>query len=129
MPNSLRSSIQALATAFASSVMNSIRGASLQELLSEAGGGGRQSARSAPPKRARASASGRLKRRSAADIATALNQVVTLVKAHKDGLRAEQIRERLGVQAKEMPRILSDGLANKRLKKKGQKRATTYFAR
>jgi hypothetical protein len=128
MPNSLRSSIQALATSFASSVMNSIRGASLQELLSEAGGG-RQSARSAPPKRARASASGRLKRRSAADIATALNQVVTLVKAHKDGLRAEQIRERLGVQAKEMPRILSDGLAKRKLKKKGQKRATTYFAR
>lgn len=128
MRTSLRSSIQALATSFASSVMNSIRGASLQELLSETGGG-RPSARSAPPKRARASASGRLKRRSAADIATALNQVVTLVKAHKDGLRAEQIRERLGVQAKEMPRILSDGLAKRKLKKKGQKRATTYFAR
>jgi Fic family protein len=128
MPNSLRSSIQALATSFASSVMNSIRGASLQELLSESGGG-RPSARSAAPKRARASASGRLKRRSAADIATALNQVVTLVKGHKDGLRAEQIRERLGVQAKEMPRILSEGLSKKKLKKKGQKRATTYFAK
>jgi hypothetical protein len=32
------------------------------------------------------------------------------------------------MQAKEMPRVLSEGLAKKKLKKKGQKRATTYFA-
>jgi hypothetical protein len=32
------------------------------------------------------------------------------------------------MQSKEMPRVLSEGLAKRKLKKKGQKRATTYFA-
>jgi hypothetical protein len=32
------------------------------------------------------------------------------------------------MQSKEMPRVLAEGLAKKKLKKKGQKRATTYFA-
>ena len=31
--------------------------------------------------------------------------------------------------AKEMPRILKEGLATKKLTSKGQKRATTYFAK
>jgi hypothetical protein len=67
-------------------------------------------------------------RRSAAQIAKTLDNIVALVKKHKDGLRAEQIRQQLRMEAKEMPRVLSDGLAKKKLKKKGQKRATTYFA-
>jgi hypothetical protein len=50
------------------------------------------------------------------------------VKKHKEGLRAEQIREELGLQAKELPRVLKEGLSSRKLKSKGQKRATTYFA-
>ena len=42
--------------------------------------------------------------------------------------RAEEIRSKLGMQAKEMPRILKQGLAAKKLTSKGHKRATTYFA-
>jgi hypothetical protein len=80
----------------------------------------------APTKRVRSA--GRLPRRSAEDIGAALTQVVALVKKHKDGMRAEQIRSELGLQAKEMPRILKEGLSKKSLKAKGQKRATTYFA-
>jgi hypothetical protein len=55
--------------------------------------------------------------------------VVSLVKRNKAGLRAEQIHNELGLQAKEMPRILREGLEEKALKSKGQKRATTYSAR
>jgi hypothetical protein len=51
------------------------------------------------------------------------------VKKHGDGLRAEQIRSELGMQAKELPRVLKEGLASKKLRSKGQKRATTYYAR
>jgi hypothetical protein len=69
-----------------------------------------------------------LKRRSAADIEKTLNDVVALVKSHRDGLRAEQIRSRLRMQSKEMPRVLAEGLARRKLRKKGRKRATTYFA-
>jgi hypothetical protein len=50
------------------------------------------------------------------------------VKKHKAGLRAEQIRAQLGMQAKEMPRVLAEGLSKRKLKRRGQKRATTYTA-
>jgi hypothetical protein len=69
-----------------------------------------------------------LPRRSPEQIATALDQVVALVKGNREGLRAEQIRAALKMQSKEMPRVLKEGLARKRLKAKGQKRATTYTA-
>jgi hypothetical protein len=75
-----------------------------------------------------ARANGRLARRSPEDIAAALGQVVGLLKKNKAGLRAEQIRTELKMQAKEMPRVLKEGLTTKALKSKGQKRATTYFA-
>jgi hypothetical protein len=54
--------------------------------------------------------------------------VVALVKKNKNGLRAEAIRTSLGMASKEMPRVLKEGLAKKKLKAKGQKRATTYTA-
>jgi len=76
-----------------------------------------------------AAASGRLPRRSAEDIVEILDSVVALVKRHAEGLRAEQIRSELGMQAKELPRVLKEGLASRKLRSKGQKRATTYYAR
>ena len=54
--------------------------------------------------------------------------MIALLKGKKDGLRAEQIRAALKMQSKEMPRVLREGLAKKKLKAKGQKRATTYTA-
>jgi hypothetical protein len=131
----LKSSLEALASSFASSVLDAIKGASLEELLAESGGvprrgPGRPPASSAVgnPRPVRATRSGRLKRRSPEDIAKALDQIVALVKTKKTGLRAEQIRTALRMQSKEMPRVLKEGLAKKKLKAKGQKRATTYFA-
>lgn len=130
--SNLQSALSDLASNFASQVLEAIRGASVQELFGGGGGGGNRrtapaAAVSSPPKARRSS--GRLVRRSADDIAKALDQVVGLVKKSKDGLRAEQIRAGLGMEAKEMPRILQAGLASKVLKSKGQKRATTYFAK
>jgi hypothetical protein len=145
MSNSLRSNIQAAAAVFTSSVLDAIRGASLEELLAESGTGGGRRGPGRPPRAialpvaatggrraggatARSTRSGRLKRRSAEDIAAALDRVVQLVKKSKAGLRAEQIREQLRMQSKEMPRVLKEGLSKKKLKAKGQKRATTYTA-
>ncbi len=88
---------------------------------------GRRRHRASSPQRAPADQV-RLKRRSPEDIAQALDEVVALLKKNKAGLRAEQIREQLGMQAKEMPRVLKEGLTKKAFKSKGQKRATTYFA-
>jgi hypothetical protein len=129
---SLQTQLTELAQSFADAVLDAVRAAPLQDLLGggRAASNGRRTPRSdgaASPRAQRSS--GRLRRRSAEDIAKALDQVVALVKKHSDGLRAEQIRDQLRLQPKEMPRILKEGLSKKVLKTKGQKRATTYFAK
>jgi hypothetical protein len=125
----LRFTLNALATNLASDIVDVIRSSSLEELLGERGPGRPPKSMSngaAKPSRPRKS--GRLPRRSAEEITAAPDEIVGLVSKHKDGLRAEEIRAKLGMQAKEMPRLLKEGLATKRLKAKGQKRATTYTA-
>ena len=135
----LRSQLDALAANFASQIMASLRGASLHDLVGRtadvpaagngrrARGGGRQP--EALPVSAKPRKPGRLPRRSAEEIAETLNKIVLLVKTQKNGMRAEEIRSKLGMQAKEMPRILKEGLSKKKLTSKGNKRATTYFAK
>ncbi|MCL2448696.1 MAG: hypothetical protein FWD17_07110 [Polyangiaceae bacterium] len=119
-------------------MLEAIRSASLDELLAESHRPARAAPRAEPaPARSQqrpvravaAAASGRLPRRSAEDIVEILDSVVALVKRHAEGLRAEQIRSELGMQAKELPRVLKEGLASRKLRSKGQKRATTYYAR
>ena len=78
--------------------------------------------------RARRGKGGRLRRRSATDIAGVVPKVVALLHANPKGLRAEQIRAKLGLDSREMPRPLAEALRKKLVSKKGRKRATTYFA-
>jgi len=128
--SNLRSRLADLASSFADSVIEAIRGASLHELLGEAGSHSRaHRADGAARGIASGRSSGRLPRRSADEITAALDKIVALVSKNKDGLRAEQIRSELGMQAKELPRVLKEGLTTKKLRAKGQKRATTYFAK
>ena len=151
---SLHTQLNQLASSFAQAVFQAIRNVSLEELVAETGGlrgmelvpmtrPSRGASRGAPrreraprrgssrqetgPSRRRAG-SRRLKRRSPDDIQKALGEVVSLVENRPKGLRAEQIRSELGMQAKEMPRVLGEGLATRKLKKRGHKRATTYYA-
>jgi hypothetical protein len=137
--NTLKSRIDSLASAFASDVVQAIRSASLEELL---GGAvtlgtvnGRGSARPVRPAAVAAAPAprtgkgGRLARRSSEEIRGTLDKVHGLLRASKGGLRAEQIRAALKLDVREMPRVLKEGLATKKLASKGQKRATTYFAK
>lgn len=132
MPTPLRVRLNDLASMFAASVLGAIRGASLEELLTESSRGRAVRAPSgsakaiAPGARRR---NGRLPRRSAKDIAGVIHQIEALLKAHPKGLRAEQIRTQLGLQAKELPRPLKEGLDAGRFSKSGQKRATTYVVK
>jgi hypothetical protein len=130
--SSLKTRLDSLASSFATEVVRAIQSASLEELLGEVGGvrrgPGRPNGSTAAPRARVGRKSGRLPRRSADDIAKTLERVVSLVKRHKQGMRAEQIRTQLRMQAKEMPRVLKEGLSKRMLKSKGQKRATTYFA-
>ena len=50
------------------------------------------------------------------------------MKAKKEGMRSEEIRAALTLDKREMPRVLQEGVTTKKLKSKGQKRATTYSA-
>jgi len=42
-------------------------------------------------------------------------------------MRSEEIRKALKLDVREVPRVLKEGVAKKKLRSKGQKRATTYF--
>ncbi len=126
--SNLKKTIEDLAADFALSVIDALRAASIDELTGVGRGGvraGRSAGRPAVSEGGRRV--GRLGRRSANDIGRMVESIVSLLQSRPGGLRAEQIREALGVQAKELPRPLADGLAAGRIKKSGQKRATTYF--
>lgn len=186
--STLKSTLESLASQFAMSILNALRSASIEEVMSVTGarapaaaasasasapaapakrGPGRPKkavaaaapaaaapAPAAAPKRgrpagssnnsgnkakaaaapkavaapkAKKTATGRLARRSIEDIGSVVESIVALLQSHPDGLRAEQIRGALGLEAKELPRPLADGVAAGTLTKTGQKRATTYF--
>ena len=123
MTTSLRSQLADLAQSFADGVLAAVRNASLEDLVAESGKGRRAPGGGGGGKR------GRLQRRTQAQIEAMLAKVVTAVKSAKgDGLRAEEIRKQLGLDVREVPRVLKEGLRTKKLKAKGQKRATTYRA-
>jgi len=43
-------------------------------------------------------------------------------------MRSEEIRKALKLDVREVPRVLKEGLSKKKLKSRGQKRATRYSA-
>ena len=136
--SNLRITIEGLASQFAASVLEALRSASIDELVDVAGSsnGARRgrpraaesdASSSAAPRR-RAGRGGRLGRRTAGDITRMIESIVDVLSKGGQGMRAEQIRESLGVEAKELPRPLAEAISSGRITKTGQKRATTYFA-
>lgn len=117
----LQSKIAQLASDFASGILEIVRGSSFEELAAVAHG----RVAGSTPKQARTG--GRLARRSEEDIAAVVDKIVKLLGSKPNGLRAEQIREELGLESKELPRPLADAMSSKKVKKSGNKRATTYF--
>jgi predicted HTH transcriptional regulator len=131
MPTSLRQQLDSLAASFANGVLHAIRSASIEDLLAESGGSRRlpKSIVAAGVAGGSRRRTGRLARRSAEDIGQVIDRIVSLVKQSPKGMRAEEIRQKLDMQAKEMPRPLKEAVEAGRLSKSGQKRATTYVAR
>ena len=131
--SNLRQTIEAQAVQFANAIVQALRSASLDELVSITSGGGRAPARApsakttvtvAAPKVAKKA--GRLGRRSPSDIARTLDNIVAVLTAHPEGLRAEQLKAALNLDTREVPRPIAEGLKSGVLKKSGQKRATVY---
>ena len=137
--STLHQTINSLASEFAHSLLRALRNASLDEIISETHAG--HSATGGGRRRGRAPAAsgggggggarrggGRLRRRSQNDINAVVTKIVSLLKANKKGLRAEEIRSKLHLDRREIPRPLAEALRKKLVSKKGKKRATTYFA-
>jgi hypothetical protein len=136
--STLKSRLDSLVSSFASEIVRAIQSSPLEDLLADVGPAKRSPGR--PPSRhidsetpapapQKPKKGGRLPRRSASDIKAALDRVHGLLKSSKGGLRSEQIRVALNLDVREIPRVLKEGLASKKLTSKGQKRATTYFAK
>lgn len=128
----LRSTLTTLAEGLAEQILEAIRTTSLEELLGETGSSKSAAAASRPaasasrPAKARAS-NGRLPRRSMTEITEVVGRITELLRKSPGGLRAEQIRSNLGMQAKEMPRPIKELLDSGKVRITGQKRATTYI--
>lgn len=140
---SLKNRINALAEELTLGVLAAIRSASLEELLAEGGRASTSRAASAParaesaaaaaPARGRgkrpAAKGGRLPRRSPEQIAEVVESIVGALKKTKTGMRSEQLQKLLKLDKREISGPLNEALAGKKITKKGERRATTYFAR
>jgi hypothetical protein len=132
---SLKHRITALAEEFSTGVLAAIRAASLEEILSE--GAGSRGASAAlqggavkrGPGRPRGSKNARLARRSPEQIAAVVESIVGALRKNARGMRSEQLQKLLNLDKREIAGPLSDALDGKKITKKGQRRATTYFAR
>jgi len=135
--STLKATLETLASAFSQQVLSALQGASLADIAQLAGA---QAPSRAPravkaPKAATGEdpapalrRGGKRVRRTAADLEITIGKIVALLSKNPDGLRSEDIRTRLGLQAKDMPKPLALAISSKQVKKKGAKRATTYFA-
>jgi len=146
--SNLRSAISALAAEFADGVLRALHKAPLSELTglgtapSAAPRRGRGRPRSTavvappPPPAAAAKKTGtRLAaarpgaRRTTQDFEKLAAAIVSVVgEAGGKGLRSEQIQKALGLAKKDVVRPIQIALENRQLRKKGQRRGTTYFA-
>ncbi len=137
----VKDQIASLAATFVDNLVAAIRGATMDDLAELTDGSSPRPSKAMPSvapsdlaeppsvgKRGRAkrTASGRLKRRSPADIAKTIGAIEALLSSHPEGLRSEQIRAELRLEAKEIARPLFEAVVAGRLVAQGQKRATTY---
>ncbi len=131
MPNAFRIQLSNLQSALVEAILSAARSCPLDELFGTAGvareerfapGAGGNGARRFP------GSSDESRPRSAEDVGKTLDLVVLLLRGQKGGLRAEHLRQKLGVPKEVMSRVLNQGLASKRITRTGERRTTTYFA-
>lgn len=130
----LRRAITALAEDFTTKVLRALQTASLSDLAALGGGAAVRRGPGRPPKSEGAAAAaaprgrrGGRRRRTAADLEALGSRITDLLRSNPGGMRAEAIREGLGIPRKELPRAISQLLSGGAIRKEGQKRATTYF--
>ena len=110
-----------------------LQGMSLDEIVALRGGaaagstktGGRRPGKGKRP----TNASGRLPRRSAEEVEAVIAKVAKFLAGKPDGVGAGEIREKLNIDKRELPRVIKQGVKSGVLRiVSGQKRSTMYGA-
>ncbi|MBI5538148.1 MAG: DNA-binding protein [Deltaproteobacteria bacterium] len=84
-------------------------------------------AKTAPAPKTAKKVPGKRIRRSTAQLAKAGDQVLKLLASNKKGLRIEAINKVIGTTTRELMRPVQKLLDEKKIRKVGERRATTYF--
>ena len=117
MASTLRSSLESLVTRFVDDILSTVRSGLEEAVFGE----GREDVSPRPsPKRTRA-------RRRNLDLSGEMERIVAAVRRHEGGIRAEEIRKELGLEKGIFVRAVQRLLADRQLRKTGEKRRTTYF--
>jgi hypothetical protein len=133
-PEELRSKIRLAATRFTDDVIGAFAEAFSSVADSFSAPERARAPRSAPAakravvvKKAVAPKPGKRIRRSAEALEDIGLQVVRLLQGNKKGMRVEHINKTLGTSTRQLMRPIQKLLAEGKLKKSGERRATTYF--
>jgi hypothetical protein len=119
--STLHATLESLAKKFAADIVKALRSLSLDDLLAES--------RSAAPRASANAKSAGVKRTRASGSATTVDAIVSELKKHKAGLRAEHLRKALGASKPAFNYYAAKAISEKKIRKTGKKRATTYFAK
>src|SRR5438552_4006574 len=129
----LKKTIETLANEFADDLLRALGSASFAELSAELHGsrGVRAEMRAVPAGRGGGGRGGRgTARGGAADVGASIDRIAGALKsAGAGGLRSEELRKRVGLARADMMKSIAVALSAKKIRKTGEKRATTYFAR
>ncbi len=117
MPPTLRDRIATLATEFADEILAAVR-ESVDRRLQSAGAG-------APLNFGGARRRGG--RRTRETLAVLADRILSEVRRHSGGIRAENLRANVGLARSEIGRPVAMLLAERRIRKTGEKRRTTYY--
>jgi hypothetical protein len=117
MASTLRSSLESLVSRFVDDILSTVRSGLEEAVFGE----GRTDV--SP----RLSRRGTRARRRNVDLSGEMERIVAAVRSHDDGIRAEELRKELGQDKVIFVRAVQRLLADRQLRKTGQKRRTTYF--
>jgi hypothetical protein len=126
-----------IAEALTPGIIESLRSATMEQLMAFMSGAEAPAKRrgrpakagngAAAPKAVKATPSGRLPRRSEADLKRDVSTLMAVLRQHPEGLGAESIRAATGADKRALPKTLEEAMKAGSITKTGEKRATKYF--